>query len=61
MNTILPFIHQALLGVGVLSLAACALVALTWGWIEPQLLHWLERRRHQREVSLLRKGLRRQR
>ncbi len=51
MATLLSPIYQALLGVGVLSLAACALLALTWGWIEPRLLHWLEHRRTRREAG----------
>lgn len=61
MSALIPPIYQALLGVGVLSLAACALLALTWGWVEPRLLHWLERRRRDRETSALRLGIRRPR
>lgn len=51
MAALLPPIYQALLGVGVLSALALALVAAFWPLIEPQLLHWLERRRARREVG----------
>lgn len=61
MASLLPEIHQALLGVGALSALTLAVVAFFWPLIEPRLLHWLERRRRDRETSALRLGIRRPR
>ncbi len=49
--TLLPPIYQALLGVGLLSALTLALGAAFWPFLEPRLLHWLERRRARREVG----------
>lgn len=61
MASLLPEIYQALLGVGALSALTLAVGAAFWPLLEPRLLHWLERRRRDRETSALRLGIRRPR